>query len=78
MKAVEAIRKAGGNVIGMVAAYTYGFPVAAEAFKNAGVELITLTDYEHVVRNALETGYIQETDTKLLHEWREDPSHWKR
>ena len=78
LKAVEAIRKAGGNVIGMVAAYTYGFPVAAEAFKNAGVELITLTDYEHVVRNALETGYIQETDTKLLHEWREDPSHWKR
>ena len=78
LKAVEAIRKAGGNDIGMVAAYTYGFPVAAEAFKNAGVELITLTDYEHVVRNALETGYIQETDTKLLHEWREDPSHWKR
>ena len=78
LKAVEAIRKAGGNVIGMVAAYTYGFPVAAEAFKNAGVELITLTDYEHVVGNALETGYIQETDTKLLHEWREDPSHWKR
>ena len=78
LKAVEAIRKAGGNVIGMVAAYTYGFPVAAEAFKNAGVELITLTDYEHGVRKAVETGYIQETDTKLLHEWREDPSHWKR
>ena len=78
LKTVEAIRKAGGNVIGMVAAYTYGFAAAIEAFKNAGVELVTLTDYEHVVRNALETGYIQQADTKLLNEWRKDPAHWKQ
>lgn len=78
LKAVEAIRKAGGNVIGMVAAYTYSFAVATEAFKNAGVELVTLTDYEHVVANALETGYIQQADTRLLHEWRNDPAHWKQ
>ena len=78
LKAVEAIRKAGGNVIGMVAAYTYSFAVATEAFKNAGVELVTLTDYEHVVANALETGYIQQADTWLLHEWRNDPAHWKQ
>ena len=78
LKAVEAIRKAGGNVIGMVAAYTYSFAVATEAFKNAGVELVTLTDYEHVVTNALETGYIQQADTRLLHEWRNDPAHWKQ
>ena len=78
LKTVEAIRKAGGNVIGMVAAYTYGFAAAIEAFKNAGVELVTLTDYEHVVRNALETGYIQQADTKLLNEWCKDPAHWKQ
>ena len=78
LKAVEAIRKAGGNVIGMVAAYTYSFAVATEAFKNASVELVTLTDYEHVVANALETGYIQQADTRLLHEWRNDPAHWKQ
>ena len=78
LKAVEAIRKAGGNVIGMVAAYTYSFAVATETFKNAGVELVTLTDYEHVVANALETGYIQQADTRLLHEWRNDPAHWKQ
>ena len=78
LKAIEAIRKAGGNVIGMVAAYTYSFAVATEAFKNAGVELVTLTDYEHVVANALETGYIQQADTRLLHEWRNDPAHWKQ
>ena len=76
LKAVEAIRAKGNEVIGMVASYTYGFPVAVEAFKNANVELITLTDYEHVVEEALETGYISENDTTLLNEWRKDPAHW--
>jgi orotate phosphoribosyltransferase len=60
----------------MVASYTYGFPVAREAFEQAGVELVTLTDYEHVVAEALETGYIAEGDVELLNEWRRDPAHW--
>ena len=76
LKAVEAIRANGSEVIGMVASYTYGFPVAIEAFKNANVELVTLTDYEHVVAEALETGYISENDITLLNEWRKDPAHW--
>ena len=46
--------------MGMVASYTYGFPVAEEAFREANVKLVTLTDYEHVVEKALETGYIKE------------------
>ncbi|MBQ6210027.1 MAG: orotate phosphoribosyltransferase [Prevotella sp.] len=78
LKAVEAIRANGNEVIGMVASYTYGFPVAIEAFKNANVELVTLTDYEHVVAEALETGYILESDVALLNEWRKDPAHWNQ
>lgn len=78
LKAVEAIRKAGGDVVGMVASYTYGFPVAAQAFKDANVKLVTLTDYDHVVAEALATGYIQESDTELLNEWRKDPSGWRK
>ena len=78
LKAVEAIRKAGGDVVGMVASYTYGFPVAAQAFKDANVKLVTLTDYEHVVAEALTTGYIQESDTELLNEWRKNPSGWRK
>ena len=76
LKAVEAIRNNACEVIGMVASYTYGFPVAKKAFKDANVELVTLTDYEHVVAEALETGYIAEADVELLHEWRKDPAHW--
>lgn len=78
LKAVEAIRKAGGDVVGMVASYTYGFPVAAQAFKDANVKLVTLTDYDHVVAEALATGYIQESDIELLNEWRKDPSGWRK
>lgn len=78
LKAVEAIRQAGGEVVGMVASYTYGFPVAKKAFDNAGVKLVTLTDYEHVVAEALETGYISENDIELLNEWRKDPANWKK
>jgi len=76
LKAVEAIRANGCEVIGMVAAYTYGFDVAVKAFKEAGVKLITLTNYEAVVDEALRIGYIRETDIELLNNWRQDPAHW--
>ena len=76
LKAVEAIRKAGCEVVGMVAAYTYGFPVAEKAFEEANVPLITLTNYEHVVQVALETGYISQNDLALLDSWRQNPAEW--
>jgi len=78
LKAVEAIRRYGCQVVGMVASYTYGFPVAEKAFKEAGVKLITLTDYDHVVNQAAKTGYIKQTDIELLNEWRKDPANWRK
>lgn len=78
LKAVAALREAGFEVVGMVASYTYSFPVAEEAFREAGMKLVTLTDYEHVVEKALETGYIKETDVPMLHEWRKDPANWRK
>ena len=77
LKAVEALRQAGVEVVGMVASYTYGFPVAEEAFREAGVKLVTLTDYEAVVQEALRTGYISQADEPLLAEWRQNPSQWR-
>ena len=76
LKAVEALRAAGYEVVGMVASYTYGFPVAEQAFADADVKLITLTNYEAVVAEALRTGYIAEDQVPILHEWRKDPAHW--
>lgn len=78
LKAVEALRQHGYEVIGMVASYTYGFPVAEEAFREAGVRLTTLTDYEAVVETALSTGYIRPEHVETLAAWRKDPAHWNQ
>lgn len=78
LKAVEALRQHGCEVIGMVASYTYGFPVAEEAFREAGVCLTTLTDYEAVVETALSTGYIRPEHVETLAAWRKDPAHWNQ
>lgn len=77
LKAVEAIRREKeANVIGMVATFTYGFPVAEKAFKDAGVELTTLSNYEAIIKKALEINYIPESALPTLREWRKDPSVW--
>ena len=76
LKAVAALREYGVEVIGMVASFTYGFPVAEEAFREANVKLITLSDYNAVVEQAAETGYIKEEEKAVLAEWRKDPSVW--
>lgn len=76
LKAVDAIRRNGCEVIGMVASYTYGFDVAKKAFEEADVRLITLTNYEAVVKAAVASGYIQEDAVEVLDTWRKDPAHW--
>lgn len=76
LKAVEALRQAGFEVVGMVASFTYGFPVAEEAFAAAGVKLVTLSDYNAVIEVAATTGYIKEEEKAVLAEWRKSPSTW--
>lgn len=76
LKAVEAIRNAGCEVAGMVAIFSYEFPVATKAFKEANVNLLTLSNYTALITAALETGFIREKDVGTLREWRKDPSVW--
>lgn len=76
LKAVKALRDYGVEVIGMVASFTYGFPVAEQAFEEAGVKLITLSNYEAVIEEAAKTGYIKEEDKAVLAEWRKSPETW--
>jgi orotate phosphoribosyltransferase len=76
LKAVAALREYGVEVVGMVASFTYGFPVAEEAFAAAGVKLVTLSDYNAVLEQAAETGYIKQEEIEVLKEWRKDPSKW--
>lgn len=76
LKAVEALRAAGCEVVGMAALFTYGFPVAEKAFEKANVKLITLSNYNAMLEAALATNYIQESDLATLREWRKDPASW--
>ncbi len=76
LKAVEALRRAGFEVVGMVASFTYGFPVAEQAFKEAGVKLMTLSNYEAILAEAVSTGYIKDSAIPLLNEWRKNPAEW--
>ncbi len=76
LKAVEAIRQAGCEVVGMAAIFTYGFPLAIKRFKDAGVELLTLSNYNAMLEAAVETEYIRPEHLETLKEWRKDPAAW--
>lgn len=76
LKAVEAVRNFGCEVLGMVAIFTHGFPLATEQFKAANVELTTLSNYDAVIKHASSTNYIDESEIATLQEWRKDPANW--
>lgn len=76
LKAVEALREAECNVVGMVAIFSYGFDVAKKNFQNYKCPLYTLSDYPTLIEEALTKGYIDSEDVKSLQAWRKDPANW--
>jgi len=78
LAAVDALRKAGADVLGMVAIFTYGFDLASERFKEAGVPLATLSNYGSLIDVATSAGLVKPSDTEVLQRWREDPAGWNK
>ncbi len=76
LKAVEDLRAAGAEVIGMVAIYKYGFESTKQKFEDAGVLLKTLTNYEFMIRTAQSSGYVTEEEVSTLQDWRANPTAW--
>jgi orotate phosphoribosyltransferase len=74
---VEALRKEGAQVLGMVSIFNYGFDVATRNFEDANVELVSLSDFSHLLTYALEQKYITEEQLTSLKAWRFDPATWK-
>ncbi len=74
--AVEALKEAGANVKGMAAIFSYGFEIATENFKNANVDLYTLSNYENLLPLAVSKKYITEEEELALQNWRKSPSTW--
>lgn len=76
LKTAEAVSNFGGEVAGMLAIFTYNFPLAKENFKKAKIELTTLSRYQILIDLALEMGEISKEEVESLMEWREDPANW--
>jgi orotate phosphoribosyltransferase len=76
LEAVEAIRKAGGEVLGMCALFTYGFDAAAQAMEGAGVPLHTISNYTALMEVAEDQQLITAEQKQSLEEWRVSPSTW--
>ncbi|MDM5232155.1 orotate phosphoribosyltransferase [Lysinibacillus pakistanensis] len=67
--AVEALRAAGCEVLGVVCVYTYNLPRAEQAFDQAGIQYVSLTNFDYLIEAANESGAIQEEDIPFLKEW---------
>ncbi|HEX8546418.1 MAG TPA: orotate phosphoribosyltransferase [Cytophagaceae bacterium] len=76
IKAVEALRDAGVEVVGMAAIFTYGFKIADENFAKANVKLVTLSNYFSLLEEGLRGRYITDDQVNSLKEWREKPETW--
>jgi len=74
--AVDALRAAGYNIAGLAAIFTYGFDAAAENFKKANCHFGTLSNYNALIKYAVEHQYISKNDVELLERWREAPAEW--
>lgn len=76
LSAVEAVRAAGAEVVGMVAIFSYQFGKAIDAFAAAGIQLDTLSNYPDLIETAVKTGYVAEEQLELLAKWQENPEAW--
>lgn len=76
IKAVKAARDAGAEVIGMVAIFSYEFPIAIENFKESSVPLITLSNYDVLIEEAIEYNYVKQEQLEVLKKWRLSPDTW--
>lgn len=76
LNAVKALKDANIKVKGMIAIFSYGFNVALENFKKENIELLTLSNYENLLEQALATNYISQKELEILAEWNTNPSEW--
>ncbi len=77
LKAAQALKEAGFNVLGMVAIFTYGFEIAEKNFEEAGIPLVCLSDFDHLLKEAVSKKYLDEKQLIYVKSWRLDPGHWK-
>ncbi len=78
LNAVAALKEAKANVKGMIAIFSYGFDVATENFTEHNVELTTLSNYNYLLEQALDSNFINDKEKETLEDWRSNPNQWKQ
>ncbi len=76
LNAVRALRENGAEIKGMAAIFTYGFDKALHNFEKDGCPLVTLCDYNTLIRQALKSGYVNEAQLETLLNWKRNPEAW--
>jgi len=76
LNAVEALKDAGCDVKGMVAIFSYNLQQALDNFSESKCALYTLSDYDELIKQAVEGNYISESNLRSLIDWRKDPQLW--
>ena len=76
LNAVEALKSASVNVKGMAAIFTYGFERSKTNFAEKNIDLHTLSNYEALLEQALDTGFINDKELNVLSQWNSNPSEW--
>ncbi|MBT2735474.1 orotate phosphoribosyltransferase [Neobacillus sp. C211] len=76
--AVQALREAGCEVLGVVSIFTYGLEKGRELLQENGIKSISLTDFPTLIEVAISKGNVTAEDQKSLLLWRKDPSEWSK
>jgi orotate phosphoribosyltransferase len=76
LKAVSAIRKAGGHVDHCLSIFSYGFSKATEQFKSAHCQLHHLLNFKELISLARQNKSLSPSQFSLLQSWHSDPFNW--
>lgn len=76
MRALEAVQETGASIKALLSIFTYGFKVAEDRCRDSKCNFYTLSNYDHLLTQAVQDGYIREEDLMVLEKWREDPENW--
>lgn len=77
LQAVDAVRAAGSEVIGLVALFTYGFDTAVQKFAEAGVPFETISNFPVLCDVAVEHGFLNKDRAELVKAFAGNPAEWK-
>lgn len=78
MEAIEAIKAAGAEVIGLCSVFNYGFDIAQKLFDDAGIKTLSMSNYNALLELSLDKKTISESELEILKKWRENPAEWGR